>query len=261
MQELAARCPKHPDQEALGICARCGSFFCGLDRSRVGDKEYCEACAKLPEVDYLEAFRLRYWGKRDGWAWIVGVSGLLYAVSGLPLLATGALELRASALLFGLACLAVGALGVCFWLGLARARLGLLAMPLIVTATNALLVGPAAAPIALLTLLPAVAVYFDPRNRLFFKVPVERAKLQKLWHLYENNVLARIGLQVSLVSLLLLPLAPVGLVLSAVAWRRVDPKAVPPVGRRGQAIAGTVIGALGTLVAVVLGLGLLLETR
>ncbi|MGI5861791.1 MAG: hypothetical protein ACOX6T_06990 [Myxococcales bacterium] len=261
MQEMAARCPKHPDQEALGVCARCGGFFCGLDRGRVGDKEYCETCAKLPEVDYLEAFRLKYWGKRDGWAWLVGASGLLYAVSGLPLLAAGALQLRISAVLFGFASLGVGALGVCFWLGFAWARVGLLAMPLVVAASNTVLVGPAAAPAALLPLLVGVAVYFDTRNRLFFKVPVAREKLQRLWHLYENNVLARIGLAVSITSLLLLPLAPVGLVLSIVGLRRVNPNAIPPVGRRGQAIAGTIIGAVSTLLAVALAVGLFLETR
>ena len=56
----AATCPRHPDRPAAGVCTRCGGFFCSGDVVRVDDKPFCPTCAAMPEVDYLEAFRLKH---------------------------------------------------------------------------------------------------------------------------------------------------------------------------------------------------------
>jgi hypothetical protein len=66
-----------------------------------------------------------------------------------------------------------------------------------------------------------------------------------MWDRNANNSVARSGLQLSLASLFIPLFAPLGLGFSIVGLRRVDLGARPPVGRKGQAIAGVVIGALG----------------
>lgn len=238
-----ARCLTHPDQAVLGACARCGSFFCELDRENVDGTDYCAACAARPDVDYLEAFRLKYWGKRDAWTWFIGLGALFNFFVGGSILLAGEERL----MLMGLMTLATGVIGACFWWGLSWARLAMCFMPILNAVVGAATLGPAAVGQGVVPFFIMIAVYKDTRNRLFFKEEVSREALQKAWNLYANNSLARAGFMLSLVGVLVFPLAPVGLVLSAIGLRRVDPTARPPIGRKGQAIAGIVLGGVSLL--------------
>lgn len=234
-----ARCPAHPDRNVLGACARCGTFFCSLDHEELNGKDYCDTCAALPEVDYLEAFRLKNWGKRDAWAWLIGFGALVN-------LSLGAMTLvnaeHTAVAVVGVLVLLAGAVGVCFWLGMPFARLALCILMGLFSLISLAATGPQSAG----TVIPfavTIAMYRDTRNKLFFKQEVSREALQKAWHLYENNVVARMGFALGLIGLLLWPLAPFALGCSIIGLRRVNPHSHPPVGRKGQAIAGIVLGA------------------
>ena len=237
-----SRCPVHPGRPALGACARCGIFYCDRDHRVVHGKAYCEDCSGRPEVDYLEAFRLKYWGKRDGWAWLVGLGAVVNVISGLVIFASGEVEAMPAALFQLLA----GVVGVFFWLGVSWARKALIGVPLGSMAVGLLSGDPTSVPRGIFALLITVAIYFDTRNKLFFKQEVPPSALQKAWDLYMNNTMARAGFLLGLLSF-----APgvgvLALICAVIGLRRVDPKATPPIGRKGQAIAGIVLGALGTL--------------
>jgi hypothetical protein len=241
-----ARCQSHPAEAVLGTCPRCGTFFCELDRENVDGRDYCASCAKRPDVDYLEAFRLKYWGKRDLWAWLVGIGAPFNLALGLTGFAIGMRE--PSAYMLYAAFLLMGGVGIAFWLGRPFARLALLFLPvasMVVGSFSEIL--PVAIGRALLPLLFAIGIYRDTRNKLFFKVDVPREALQKAWHLYANNSAARSGILMSFFGLLIPVFAPFGLVSSIIGLRRVDPHAHPPIGRKWQAIAGIILGVVSIL--------------
>jgi len=242
----AAMCPRHPDQPAAGVCTRCGGFFCSADVVRFDDKPFCPSCAALPEVDYLEAFRLKYWGRRDGWAWVFGLGAL-----GNLVLAVVAVVAKNP--LFVVYALLGMAVGVGFWLGMRWARVGMAAVVALGIVVNVSLMGPAGASSMIVPILFVISVYQDTRNRLFFKIDVSRERLQKAWNLYCNNSIARAGFIMGVLALLFGPVAVIGLPCSIVGLRRVDPQAHPPIGRRGQAIAGIVLNSVGLAVLAVVG--------
>jgi hypothetical protein len=237
-----ARCFVHPEEPALGTCARCGTFFCARDRRTVGDKDYCASCAARPEVDYLEAFRLKYWGKRDVWAWLVAFGAIINLMFGLQLLASGTENL-----LFAIIALASAAVGACFWAGLPFARLALCFVPIISMLVGVVTQGAQAFVSGMLPIFITLIIYSDTRNKLFFREEVSPEALRKAWELYSNNPVARAGFLLSLLGILLPVLAPVALVCSIIGLRRVDLKAHPPIGRKRQAIAGIVLGSMGIL--------------
>jgi hypothetical protein len=251
-----ARCAVHPDVAAVGACTRCGQFYCAPDQRFVDAIAYCATCATRSDVDWLEQFRLKYWGKRDSWAWLMGLSAVFNAVSvvamGVVVVFGDQVPLHGSDLAsFGFVVFQqVAAAVVCaaFWKGVRLARVGLLVLPLLLCVVPIL--APAGFSIfaAALPLLFAIAIYQDTRNRLFFKIEVPRERLRRLWDRYANNTLARVGFQLSLAGLLMPFLSPFGLGCSILGLRRVDPDARPPVGRKGQAIAGVVLGVLGLFV-------------
>lgn len=240
-----ARCPSHPDQRVLGTCTRCGTFFCEMDRQSVHGTDYCATCAALPEVDHLEAFRLNYWGKRDAWSWFVGFGALINLFAGALVLTRE--SAGGTALLVGLTALTGGVVGVCFWLGMPFARLALCFVPIVSLMISIATTGPAAAVTGIVPIAVTLSIYRDTRNKLFFKEEVSREALQQAWHLYANNTVARWGLILGILGLIIFPLAPAALVCSIVGLRRVNPTANPPVGRKGQAIAGIVLGAVSTV--------------
>jgi hypothetical protein len=232
---LIARCAAHPEEAATGTCARCGTFFCGRCVQTVLGRPYCGPCAGRPEVNYLEHFRRRLWGRRDGWGWLAGMAGILFAALAVFLLLQGQLAQGALS--------AVG-MAVCgaFFLGLPGAREAFIATPLVLALGSAA-AGQRETAVGLgLLSLAALSLLFDTRNQLFFRRPVPEERLLRLWHVRENNPLARQALSVALGGLLLPLLAPLALLLGAWALRRVDPTAVPPIGRRGQALASMVLG-------------------
>ncbi len=258
------RCHAHPERAVLGTCTRCGVFFCDQDHRRVDGKSYCDTCAVLPDVDYLESFRLKYWGKRDGWAWLVGLGAVANLLQGMNLLVSGSLVERVTALFV----LGLAGMGACYWLGMRWARMAyvitFVALGLMMAAMGASAAGSAVGAeratsalevmpmvmlvgMGVLVMVMALVIHHDTLNKLFFKVEVPRKKLRKAWNLYMNNRMARTGLALGLLGLLIPVLGPFALVCSFIGLRRVDPNAHPPIGRKGHAIAGLVLGTLGCL--------------
>jgi hypothetical protein len=247
------RCAVHPEELAGGTCTRCGNFVCSACATLVpalGAQVYCQACAARPELNYLEALRLRYWGKRDGSTWMVGLVALLLCLGvTLAFVGWGWGPTRQNVFLL----LLLTPVPVCgaFFLGQRWARRALLAVPLgLPVALNA------AEPdfrflfvlCAMLGLLIALNIYRDPRNQLFFRLPVPSAKLQALWHQRFNNPLARQALNLGLGALFVPVFAPFAIICGAVGLARVNPKATPPIGRGGQAVAGLVLGVFSLMV-------------
>lgn len=239
----------HPERASTATCERCGAFICDEDRRLLEGRIFCPACAVRPEVDYLEAFRLKYWGRRDVWAWLIGVMALLNGVGAVGLLVQQSWLEAGSSLLFA-------AVGGFYFFGQIWARVALFALPVLsaLSLVAALpedmelggpglvgtMLGRSLIPLAIL-----VGMFRDTRNQLFFKLPVPREKLQRAWDLLANNSVARAGFLLSLLGLVVPGVAVLGLVLAIVGLRRVDPLAHPPIGRKGQAIAGVVLGAVG----------------
>jgi hypothetical protein len=248
------RCAVHPDRPAAGTCERCGAFSCAEDYAAVAGRWLCATCAARPDSDYLEAFRRKYWGKRDVWGWLVGLSGLGHVAS----VATNA---AAGLYLLLPLTVAVGAAEVCYFLGFRWAR-ALIFAPVAELALTPVLLLATAEGLGLGTVsqrvgqavgapvipgLIALAIFFNTRNQLFFQVPVSQGRLKKAWDLYCNNTMARSGFLASLLGLVVPGFGLLGLICSAIGLRRVDPDAFPPVGRKGQAIAGIAVGAVATL--------------
>jgi hypothetical protein len=236
-----SRCSVHSDRLAVGACTRCGAFYCAEDRRVLHGQDYCATCAARPDVDYLEGFRLKVWGKRDAWAWLVGLGAVVGALGALVMLSQGDSE-QLLAVLFGLSSAGVG---VCFWLGMPWARLAFVLMRVVGVCLGFATMEAEGIGASLVPLIVSLIIYNDTRNKLFFKEEVSREALQKAWHLYQNNPLARGGMWAGIFGLLIPGVAILALVCSIIALRRVDPHATPPVGRKGQAIAGIVLGTLG----------------
>lgn len=250
---MEATCPRHPGAAVVGTCARCGTFLCVEDHKLLGAKSYCADCAARPDVDYLEAFRLKYWGKRDGWAWFFGVGGalnLLLAVGTVVNAASGegALGRDLVVALVTAGVLTVAGLnGVLFWLGVPLARYGLLLVTALASALQFAVMGPAALLVFAMPLLIAVNVFTNWRTRLFFKLEVSRGTLQRAWDLLHNNTIARQAAIAGVAGLVFPPFAPVALIMGVIGLRRVDPNAWPPIGKKAHAIGGIALGALATL--------------
>jgi hypothetical protein len=238
-----ARCQSHPEQPALGACARCGGFYCREDHEIVEGKVYCSACAGRPDVDYLEGFRLKYWGRRDTWTWMVGLGALVNLGLGLFLLSNG----NPDVLLIGLFSLASAAVGACFWWGLPWARQAFLFVPVVSLLIGVATGGASAVVRGMVPIGITYSIYNSTRNKLFFKQEVSREALKTAWDLYMNNTMARAGFLLGFMGLLVPGVGLIALLCSVLGLRRVNPDAHPPIGRKGMAIAGIVLGAVGSL--------------
>lgn len=241
-----ASCPRHADTTAIGNCSRCGTFVCGADSVTLFGKLYCQSCAARPEVNYLETLRLKYWGKRDGWAWFYGLGAFGY-------LGSASLYIFVQQDIAPAVCfLVASAVCACFWLGQAWARIGLLAVQFAFILVGAFSLRPELSVIGVFSLLTAVAPFTDLRNKLFFRLPVEQQALQKYWSRFVDNTAARNGLMLGMSSLLFPLFIPLALVFCVVGLSRVDPYAHPPVGKRKHAIAGLVFSvvAIGLWVVI-----------
>lgn len=247
--ENAPRCGIHLDAPATGTCERCGTFYCEQDVRHVLGKKYCSPCAARPDVNYLESFRLKYWGKRDTWAWLFGIGALANTAMAIGLIVAG--QYLLAAFLAG-----AGLVGVFYFLGQPWTRYAVLALPLLNVVLGLATAHPEQAIASVLPFIISVGIFTDTRNKLFFKVEISEQALQKAWNLYANNQLARTGLILAVFSLIAFPAAPIALVLSIIGLRRVDPDAYPPIGKRVHAIAGIIISG-GVTALMVLGLAML----
>jgi len=246
-----ARCAKHPDTPASGICARCGSFICSADTRLVDLVAYCPTCATRPDVDWLEAYRQSKLGRRSSTEWGLLLLMPLQLVYLIGCVLTFIEANRQHGVLIGLIVLllASAANGVLWFAGVRAARKLHLALG---AGWLVALLGSLGPEMGLMVLLPAVLVALfagapltSVPSKLFFQLPVERPALLKSYHSIENNALARYGVTFGVVGLVL-PVFPfAALACGAIAWRRVDPNGRPPVGKRGQAIFAVVLGALG----------------
>lgn len=241
-----AFCPRHPDSASVATCQRCGTFVCEHDVKRLVNGVFCEACAARPEIAYLETLKQRHWGQRDAWAWLFGLAGVA-AILVAAVAATRTTTSLTNRLVFGAPFVVFGIVGIAFWLRVRLARIGvallfgLLAIVLLVEA----------GPLALVSLLlPGgllVSMLTDVRTKLFFRIDVSSAVLEREWRRQYDNPLARSALSLGIGSFFVPFFAPIALVTSVIALLRVNPKAQPPIGGRGRAIAGLLLGLLGGL--------------
>lgn len=255
-----ARCSRHPDRSAVATCTRCGAFICSADRRELDARVYCPDCVVHPDVDYLEAFRLKYWGQRDTWAWLAGIGGASYAFVAVVMfvgLSGYAPENRPLGIGVALAVTVMATHGICFFLGLRWARQFLFLWPVLGAGISIATGQLRSLPGSLVSGVLAAAIFFDTRNRLFFKVPVSRKQLQRAWNLYCNNQIARLGFSLSLLSLFVGPLALISLPMCIIGLRRVNPGATPPIGRKGLAIAGVALSSI----AIVLWTSMLVASQ
>lgn len=241
---MEARCPAHPDIPALGNCQRCGAFFCAQDRVDVDGTAYCAACGVRPDVDWLAAYGQKHYGKRDGWAWYFGLQSIGLLVVGANVAAQSAGALRLLALPALLSAIA----GFLFFFGWRHARLLLGLSTVLWIAAQAILFQWLALLSGVLAISFIATAFLSTRNRLFFKDTVSRDKLRRDYDRLADNLLARNAFALGFFSLLMPPVAPIAIVCGAIANARVNPNAKPPVGKRGYAIAGIVLGVFGALV-------------
>jgi hypothetical protein len=239
----AAVCATHPSEPVVGTCTRCGVFVCAQDRKLVDAKLYCATCAARPDVDWLDGFRRKYWGRRDGWAWLFGIGAPIQLVTAVGMLLDPEARLMAP---FVLLAAAAGAL---WWLKRRIARWLVLLSLVASGAYAAIAVSPYLIVSSVLPIAIVLSVINATRTKLFFELEVSRGQLRRMWDLYANNQVARYALSLGVGGLLIWPFAPIALACGVVGLLRVDPNARPPVGRKGSAIAGIVLGAAGMCIA------------
>lgn len=240
-------CARHPGAAAVAACRRCGTFVCASDQVLLENAVFCGDCAARPDVDYLEAFRLKFWGKRDAWAWFYGVQAVGAFAMGLSVIADTARDFQPREALFGVVLMASGVIDGAFWWGARWARGGLVAAALLFGLAQVVMVGPAGLGAMVFPMAFAASALNSVRTKLFFKMDVDRGALKKAWAVLHDNVIARYAVALGVCGFVLGIFAPLAVLLGVLGLRRVDPAAYPPVGRKGQAIAGIVLGALGTL--------------
>ena len=238
-----ARCAAHPEELASATCQRCGAFVCGACTAWVLDSLYCPGCAARPEVNYLEKLRQDLWGKRDGAAWFVACCSLLSLIGAQAAFRSGNVPVL-------LSLLATVAVGVCFFLGMRWARYALLLVPVALAKASAPDIGIYAVGVFFFPLLFVLQILRDIRNQLFFRLKVSEHELRKLWDLRVNNPLARHAVSLGVLSFMIPLLAPAAVVCGAIALRRVDPHARPPIGRRASSLFGMALGMGATAVWV-----------
>ncbi|MFT3713702.1 MAG: hypothetical protein QM817_39085 [Archangium sp.] len=234
-------------------CTRCGVFLAGTTTRIVLNAAYCEACAARPEVDYPRAYRDRYWGKRDGWAWFFGLLSLVLMAGGVLMLNQ---DVRA-----GLVAFFTGVAWLLFWFGVRIARPAMVAMTTIGAVYNVM----QQIPPNIIGILMVTVAMFSTRTKLFFKMEVSEADLAKAWLAQHDNRFAAWSRGTGVVSLLSIlawlgtPAASIftlGVGLPAIALgvaglRAVNEKAQPPVGGRTSALVGLACGAFGVVIGAV----------
>lgn len=239
-------CPRHPDAASVATCQRCGTFVCELDVKRLVNGVFCESCAVRPEVAYLEALKQRHWGRREAWAWLFGLSGV-GAILAAVIAATATTTSLTNRLVFGAPFVAYGLVGIAFWLRVRLARTGLTVLFTLFAIVMLVEVGPLSVIALLLPGGLLVSMLTDVRTKLFFRIDVPSAVLEREWRRQYDNPLARSALSLGFGSFFFPLFAPIAVVTSVIALTRVNANAQPPIGGRGRALAGLVLGLVGAL--------------
>jgi hypothetical protein len=237
----SGRCAYHPERTALGLCDRCGSFYCGECFKERAGRRICSACLALPGVDHIAETRRRFWGKRDNFVWYFGLVGGLGALSGLVVAVAAAQwsGIAANALMLGLF---ASYFMLQRW---SRKALFVLAPLTLVGAVGEQPAQLAGAGLgALIWTLFFFAALTSPRNKLAFKIDVDDAEVQRLYDQYVSNPNAMRALVYGVLSLFLPVLAPVALAFGIQSMRRVKPNAWPPIGGRRAAVTGVVVSVV-----------------
>jgi len=217
-------------------------------------KPYCAACRERGDVDYTEQLRQKYWGKRDGYVWLIGIFGTIAAIVRIAFEGRAFFWTQRETLLPLLISLFAGVVYVAYLLLRPWARLGLFGL----LAGNLIAIsilseqGQFSQQVAtlLLPFLVYTSAFNSTQNKLAFKLPVSREALEKMYRVYFDNRIARTGFLLSLISLFVPGLFILSFVLCMLGLRRVDPKSVPPIGRKKTAIAGIVLSVLGFLMSL-----------
>jgi hypothetical protein len=240
LESQEARCATHPDRPAVGACARCGTFFCEPEGVRHGGETWCGACDARPELRALETLVQTLWGRRDAWAWVMGVSVPLH----ISFAAAQGVDERWGMMAFGVANALVT---LAYFLGVRQARVGLVVLPPL-WGVGLLAIGrewELVLPLAAVPLTIAVVLYQNLRNKLFFRIPLSRAQQERLWDDVANNPTARRAFLCSVLGLYVPGASLVAIGLGVLGLRRVDPLARPPQGKRGYALAAIALGIGG----------------
>jgi hypothetical protein len=255
--EAAGQCPRHPDTPALGICNRCGSYYCAGCVKTIGGKPLCADCLAIPGIDYLAEARAKAWGKRDGWIWYLGLVGTIGSLTNL----SDAIDHQRWSHAIGGLCSAVLFGSYFFKQPWSRKGLFVLIPFMLLNAVwtpipddldprlvrrdvLVLIVGTS----VLIYALFVSAAYRSTRNRLAFKIEVTDRELERYYDRYVSNPSAGRALVYGALSIPMPLLAPVALVLGVLAWRRAAPRAWPPARGRDLAIVGMVCAGLSVLV-------------
>lgn len=249
--------PKAPPKPTVdGACSRCGAFATAdVPLVVLLGKPYCATCAARPDVNYLQALRDERWGKRDGWAWWHGFLAFVASLSAVMILTWEPINALLPALCAALYWVA--------FLGHPSGRLTAVAASLLLMLPALRSGGPVTG--TLLLVLGSILALWSTTSKLFYRVEPTQEELEGLWRELRDNrpavwgrglgmvAVAALGMIPALPKAALVPLGfgVVAIAASVRGLQRVDPSAHPPVGRRGSAILGLVLGSLA-----VVGVGL-----
>jgi hypothetical protein len=212
-------------------------------------KAYCAACGARPDVNYPRAYRDAHWGKRDSWAWFMGVTGLLGLMAGAQMVAKGAG--------LGVVFMLSAVCSLMFWSGARAGRAALVVGTLIsVLITFAQTRVPNVIAIGFV-----VAALRSPRTKLFFEIEVSEAELAEAWLATHDNQVAAYSRALGFIALATMltwigprefayvtaAIGALAVFTGIIGLRNVNPSAHPPVGRKGAATLGVVTGAIAML--------------
>lgn len=256
----SAICVNHEDRQATKNCERCGDFICDDCERSVLKKQVCVSCTEINGVRFLDAYKDSVWGKRDGFVWLFGAFGSLINFSQIFIFGAAWLTMPSGkeapiyATLTAISTI-VFVINVSYFLLKPWSRAALFVGPLLWTVAETVMMdgdlnsynlGRSTGSM-ILPLLFIAGAFSSARNKLAFKIDITERQLEKLYKTYVDNQTARYSLLLGVLSLLIPPLAILSLIMAIVGLRRVDPNAWPPIGGRGNAIAGLVFSCLSLL--------------
>lgn len=210
---------------------------------------FCADCAVRPEVDFLDAYKREHWGKRDSWAWLLGLTGLASAATSAFLLTTVDLAepLFEGALPWLVFTALYSVVGVAFWFRVRHARAALVVLVALLSVVLIAALGPMALGTMMIPLAIAASALTTTRTKLFFQMEVTAAALEKEWRRRYDNPMARNALSYGLASLFFPLFGPIAFVTGLIGLSRVNPTATPSIGGRKAALAGVLLGFMVTL--------------